>query len=60
MSDARRKVAPAAKANVTPGQAIQVLGVAIISVGVGLSWLWLGVAIFGVGLVLIGTSMELG
>ena len=44
---------------VTAGTALQVLGVIVLSVGIGLAWLWLGIAVLGAGFVLIGTSMEL-
>lgn len=57
MADSR-KAAPS-NPSVTPGQALQVLGVLILAAGIGLAWLWLGIAVLGAGLVLIGLSLEL-
>ena len=48
------------KQSVTPGQALQVLGILILAAGIGLAWLWLGIAVLGAGLVMVGLSMELG
>lgn len=48
------------KQSVTPGQALQVLGILILAAGIGLAWLWLGIAVLGAGLVMVGVSLEVG
>ena len=56
---AERPQAAPPRQSVTPGQALQVLGVLILAGGIALAWVWLGVATLGAGLMLIGTSLEL-
>jgi hypothetical protein len=37
----------------------EMLGLAILSAGIGLAWVWVGVAIFGLGVILLSLGLEL-
>lgn len=54
------KLKAAAKRKRETALGAEVMGLAILSLGLGMAWRWVGVACFGLGVLLIGIGTELG